>query len=69
MGVSGAGVVDAASLGDALNGFIKVAIELLIFEGALHLNREELGRAPRAVWCPRTGRWKPRRRPLRRRAL
>ncbi len=50
MGVSGAGVVDAGSLGDALNGFIKVAIGLLIFEGALHLNREELGRAPRAVW-------------------
>jgi len=50
MGVSGVGVVDAASLGDALNGFIKVAIGLLIFEGALHLNREELGRAPRAVW-------------------
>lgn len=50
LGSSGMGVVDAASLGDALNGFIKVAIGLLIFEGALHLNREELGRAPRAVW-------------------
>ncbi|MBL9147361.1 MAG: sodium:proton antiporter [Phycisphaerae bacterium] len=50
LGTSGLGVVDAGSLGNSLTGFITVAIGLLIFEGALHLNREELGRAPRAVW-------------------
>lgn len=50
LGISGLKVVDGSSLGPALTGFITVAIGLLIFEGALHLNREELGRAPRAVW-------------------
>mgnify|MGYP001367850331 CR=1 FL=1 len=50
LGTSGLGVVDGGSLGRALTGFITVAIGLLIFEGALHLNREELARAPRAVW-------------------
>lgn len=50
LGTSGLKVVDGSSLGPALTGFITVAIGLLIFEGALHLNREELGRAPRAVW-------------------
>lgn len=50
VGVTGMGVVDGSSLGSALTGFINVAIGLLIFEGALHLNREELSRAPRAVW-------------------
>jgi NhaP-type Na+/H+ or K+/H+ antiporter len=50
LGTSGLGVVDGSSLGRALTGFITVAIGLLIFEGALHLNREELARAPRAVW-------------------
>lgn len=50
LGTSGLDLVDGASLGGALTGFITVAIGLLIFEGALHLNREELGRAPRAVW-------------------
>lgn len=49
LGVSGVGLVQGASLGPALRGFITVAIGLLIFEGALHLNREELARAPRAV--------------------
>lgn len=50
MGTSGVKLVDGSSLGTALTGFITVAIGLLIFEGALHLNKEELGRAPRAVW-------------------
>ncbi len=50
LGTSGLDVVSAASLGTALTGFITVAIGLLIFEGALHLNAKELGRAPRAVW-------------------
>jgi len=50
LGTSGLGIVDGASLGSALTGFITVAIGLLIFEGALHLNKEELRRAPRAVW-------------------
>lgn len=50
LGVSGARVIDAASLGSVLKGFVTIAIGLLIFEGALHLNKEELSRAPRAVW-------------------
>ncbi|MBX3378487.1 MAG: cation:proton antiporter [Phycisphaeraceae bacterium] len=50
LGNSGLGVVDAASLGGALKGIITVGIGLLIFEGALHLNKEEFSRAPRAVW-------------------
>lgn len=49
LGSSGLGVVDGASMGGSLTGFITVAIGLLIFEGALHLGREELRRAPRAV--------------------
>lgn len=50
LGHSGAGVIDRGSLGKSLEGFVTVAIGLLIFEGALHLNRQELARAPRAVW-------------------
>ncbi|MDZ4754452.1 MAG: cation:proton antiporter [Phycisphaerae bacterium] len=50
LGRSGAGLVDSASLGDALRALITVAIGLLIFEGSLHLNREELRNASRAVW-------------------
>ncbi|MFO0861285.1 MAG: cation:proton antiporter [Phycisphaerales bacterium] len=50
LGTSGLHLVDGNSLGHALKGFITVAIGLLIFEGALHLNRDELARAPRAVW-------------------
>lgn len=50
LGPSGAGAIDGSSLGEALKGLVTVAIGLLIFEGALHLNREELSHAPRAVW-------------------
>ncbi len=50
MGQSGLHVVDTTSLGVALKGVITVAIGLLIYEGALHLSRDELARAPRAVW-------------------
>jgi NhaP-type Na+/H+ or K+/H+ antiporter len=50
LGTSGVGLIDGASLGDALKGFVTVSIGLLIFEGALHLNREEMAHAPRAVW-------------------
>lgn len=50
MGVSGLGLIDANSLGGGLKGFITVAIGLLIFEGAMHLNREELSHSPKAVW-------------------
>ncbi|MBL9141789.1 MAG: sodium:proton antiporter, partial [Phycisphaerae bacterium] len=50
LGTSGLNAVDASSMGSALTGFITVAIGLLIFEGALHLNRQELARAPNAVW-------------------
>lgn len=49
LGSSGLGVVDARSMGDFLKAFITVAIGLLIFEGTLHLNKEELMRAPGAV--------------------
>ncbi len=50
LGTAGIGVVDGAALGDGLRAFVNIAIGLLIFEGALHLNHEELARAPRAVW-------------------
>lgn len=50
LGHSGVGVIDRGALGGSLDGFVTVAIGLLIFEGALHLNRQELARAPRAVW-------------------
>ena len=50
LGTSGLRVVDGDSLGESLSGLITLAIGLLIFEGALHLNEQELGRAPRAVW-------------------
>jgi len=50
IGTSGAGLVDATSLGTGMAALITVSIGLLIFEGALHLTAEEMGRAPRAVW-------------------
>lgn len=50
LGTSGLGVIDGEALGPALKGFITAAIGLLIFEGALHLTRDDLRRAPRAVW-------------------
>ncbi|HWB20401.1 MAG TPA: cation:proton antiporter, partial [Phycisphaerales bacterium] len=50
LGTSGLEIVDGSSLGHSLKGFITVAIGLLIFEGALHLNREDMRRSPRAVW-------------------
>lgn len=50
LGTSGVGLIDGGSMGPALKGVVTVAIGLLIFEGALHLNREELAQAPRAVW-------------------
>lgn len=50
LGKSGAGMVDASALAESLRAIITVSIGLLIFEGTLHLNRKELGHAPRAVW-------------------
>lgn len=50
LGSSGLHLVDGAALGTGLRAFVTIAIGLLIFEGALHLNRDELRRAPRAVW-------------------
>jgi NhaP-type Na+/H+ or K+/H+ antiporter len=50
LGRSGFNVIDGSSLGESLRGFVTVSIGLLIFEGALHLNRTELSQAPRAVW-------------------
>lgn len=49
LGKSGLGVIDAEPLGATLKGVITVAVGLLIFEGALHLNKQELSHAPRAV--------------------
>lgn len=50
VGRSGAGLVDGDALGSGLTALIAVAIGLLVFEGALHLDRQELAKAPRAVW-------------------
>jgi len=50
LGSTGLHLVDGNALGSGLRAFVTIAIGLLIFEGALHLNRDELGRAPRAVW-------------------
>lgn len=50
LGPSGLSVIDGSSLGETMRAAVTVAIGLLIFEGALHLNREELSHAPRAVW-------------------
>jgi len=49
LGTSGLRFVDADSLGGGLNAFITLAVSLLIFEGALHLDRRTLRRAPNAV--------------------
>ncbi len=49
LGTSGAGVIDANSLGNLLSPIITLGIGLLVFEGALHLTGHELRRAPRAV--------------------
>lgn len=49
VGRSGLNLVDADTLESGLLGFISVAIALLIFEGSLHLDRETLARAPKAV--------------------
>lgn len=52
MGPSLLGLVDASSLGGpggALGALIALSIGLLVFEGGLHLDKRELGHAPRAV--------------------
>lgn len=49
LGVHGAGIVDATSLGTAFDAIVEVAIGLLVFEGSLHLSWRELSRAPRAL--------------------
>jgi len=49
-GASGLNIIDMASASGVLKSVITVAIGLLIFEGALHLNKHELSRSPRAVW-------------------
>ncbi|HMN41125.1 MAG TPA: sodium:proton antiporter [Phycisphaerales bacterium] len=49
VGPSGLGWVDVASVGDAFRALVALSIGLLVFEGGLHLDRNELGRAPRAV--------------------
>lgn len=52
LGPSLLGVVDASSLGGpsgALGALIALSIGLLVFEGGLHLDKRELGHAPRAV--------------------
>lgn len=52
LGPSLLGLVDASTLGGpsgALGALIALSIGLLVFEGGLHLDRRELGHAPRAV--------------------
>jgi len=49
LGDSALGWVDADTLGNGLGAFITLAVSLLIFEGALHLDRRTLTRAPNAV--------------------
>lgn len=48
-GPSVMGLVDVASIGGAFRALVALSIGLLVFEGGLHLDRKELGRAPRAV--------------------
>ncbi len=50
LGRSGAGVLDADTIGTGLKALITVSIALLIFEGSLHLDRKTLSAAPKAVW-------------------
>jgi NhaP-type Na+/H+ or K+/H+ antiporter len=49
LGPEALGVIDAGLLGAALSAFISLAVGILIFEGSLHLDRETLSHAPRAV--------------------
>jgi NhaP-type Na+/H+ or K+/H+ antiporter len=48
-GPSVLGLVDVESIGGAFRSLVALSIGLLVFEGGLHLDRKELGRAPRAV--------------------
>ncbi len=50
LGPAALNIVDGDLLGTALGPIISVAVGLLIFEGSIHLDREALLRAPRAVW-------------------
>ncbi len=50
LGLGKTGLVESANLGPGFGGLITVAIGILIFEGGLHLNRNELRKTPRAVW-------------------
>ncbi len=49
LGAGGLGIIDAGQLGTLLPSLASLAVSVLIFEGTLHLDREALGRAPRAV--------------------
>lgn len=48
-GPAGLGIVDLASVAGLFRAIVALSIGLLVFEGGLHLDRKELGRAPRAV--------------------
>lgn len=50
LGPAGLNLVDGAQLGGSIGAIISVAVGLLIFEGSIHLDREALLRAPKAVW-------------------
>lgn len=50
LGPAGLGLVDGSLMGQSLGAIISVAVGLLIFEGSIHLDREALLRAPKAVW-------------------
>ncbi|MFZ9914596.1 MAG: cation:proton antiporter, partial [Phycisphaerales bacterium] len=49
LGPSAVGLVEFSSVGDLFRVIVSLSIGLLVFEGGLHLDREELSRAPRAV--------------------
>lgn len=49
LGPSVVGVVDVEAFGEVLPGMINVAVVLLIFEGALHLDQHTFSHAPRVV--------------------
>ena len=49
LGRYGAHVIDADALGGAVESITAVIVGLLVFEGGLHLSREQLAKAPRAL--------------------
>lgn len=48
-GPSVLGVIDAGSIAGAMRGLVAVVVGLLVYEGALHLDRDSIAQAPRAT--------------------